>query len=175
MNRGLAAMDAKAARPDGMHDTVRLRPTGVDSGPGMEGRVILCTGSQINVISPGMFAKLQAKYPLTALLIQSTLPVVLADQAIAQAVGTTESLNVTVTSGAAGPVQLSRMVFTVLEGDDDLLLLGNLTMVAKLGIDVENIHTNLPANVAEGGIQCAVAFWRQFVGLMPIQIRLRPS
>ena len=31
-------------------------------------------------------------------------------------------------------------------------------MVAKLGIDVENILNNLPANVAESAIHCAVAY-----------------
>ena len=71
-------MDAKTASPDGMHGTVRLRPMRVDSGPGIEGRVLLDTGSQIYVISRGMVAKLQAKYPLTALVTQSTIPVVLA-------------------------------------------------------------------------------------------------
>ena len=40
-------MDAKATRPDGMHGTVRLRSTGVESGPGIESRVLLDTGSQI--------------------------------------------------------------------------------------------------------------------------------
>ena len=68
------------------------------------GRVLLDIGSEIIVISRGMFAKLQANYPLNAFLTHSTLPVVLAYQAIAQAVGTTERLNVTVTSGVAGPV-----------------------------------------------------------------------
>ena len=63
MNRGLAAMDAKAARPDGMHDTVRLRPTGVDSGYGIEGRVLLASGSQINVISRGMFLSCKRSTP----------------------------------------------------------------------------------------------------------------
>ena len=48
-------------------------------------------------------------------------------------------------------------MFTVLEGDDDLLLLGLPTKVAKVGTEVENILPNLPANVAEGDIRCAVA------------------
>ena len=107
-----------------MHGRVRLRPMKVDSGPGTEGRALPDTGIQINVISGGMFAKLPAKYPLTTLLTQSTFPVVLADRAIPQAVGTTEPLNITVTSGVAGPVQVSLMVFVVSKGDDDLLSLG---------------------------------------------------
>ena len=157
VSRVLAAMEAKATHPDGMHGTVRLCPTGVESGPGVEGRVLLDTGIQISVISRGMLAKLQANYPLSALLTQRSFPVVLVDQAIAPAVGTTEPLNVIFTSEVARPVQLTRIVFTVLEGDGDMLLLGHPTMVAKLGIDVEKILTNLPANVAEGDIRCAVA------------------
>ena len=128
----------------------------VDSGPGIEGRALPDTGIQINVISGGMFAKLQAEYPLTTLLTQSTFPVVLADQAIPQAVGTTEPLNITVTSGVARPVQVSLIVFVVSEGDDDLLSLRDPIVVAKLGIDVKNILINLLANVAEGHILCAV-------------------
>ena len=71
-----------------------------------------------------MFAKLQTNYPLNALLTQRTFPVVLADQAIAQAVGTNEPLNVTVTSGVGGPVQLTRIVFTVLEGERRSVIAG---------------------------------------------------
>ncbi|CAN0274258.1 unnamed protein product, partial [Scytosiphon promiscuus] len=123
----------------------------------IEGRVLLDTGSQINVISRGMFAKLQANFPSKTLINQRAFSVVLADQAVAHTVGTTEPLNVTVTSGVAGPIHLSRIVFTVLEGDDDLLLLGHPTMVAKLGTNVESMLTNLPATIAEDEIRCAVA------------------
>lgn len=49
VSRVLAAMDAKGTRPDAMDGPVRLRPSGVDSGPGREGRVLLDTGIQINV------------------------------------------------------------------------------------------------------------------------------
>ena len=58
---------------------IGLRPKGVESGPEIEDRVLLDTGSQFNVINRSMFAKLQAKYPLTALLTQRTFPVALAD------------------------------------------------------------------------------------------------
>ena len=71
--------------------------------------------------------------------------------------GITEPLNVTVDSGVAGLVQLSSIVFAVIEGEDDLLLLGHPTMVPKLGINVKRMLTNLPATVAEDEFRCAVA------------------
>ena len=143
---------------DEMLSTVRLRPTRVESGPGIEGRVFPDTGSQISAVSRGMSTILQANSPLTAPVTQRTFCVVLTDQVIAQAVGTTEPPNVTVTGGVvAGPVQLSRIVLIIHKGDDGLLLLGHPTMVSQLGIDVENILANLPANVAEFDIRCTIA------------------
>ena len=137
VSRVLSAMDATATRSDGMHEKVRLSSAGAGDGQEIEGRVLLDTGSQINVISRGMFAKLQANYPSHTLLHQRAFSVVLADKAVAHAVGTTEPLNVNVTSWVAGPIQLSSIVLTVLEGDD-VLLLGHPTMVAKLDISVES-------------------------------------
>ena len=81
----------------------------------------------------------------------------LADQAVAHALGTAEPLNVTVTSGVAGPIQLSSIGFTVLEGDSDRLLLGHPTMVAKLGINVERMLKIMPTTVAADEIRCAIA------------------
>eukprot|EP00904_Undaria_pinnatifida_P000547 jgi/Undpi1/10493/HiC_scaffold_29.g12943.m1 len=52
---------------------------------------------------------------------------------------------------------LSRIVLIIHKGDDGLLLLGHPTMVSQLGIDVENILANLPANVAEVDIRCTIA------------------
>lgn len=47
-------------------------------------------------------------------------------------------------------------MFTVCEWDNDLLLLGHPTKVAKFITEAENILPNLLANVAEGDIRCAV-------------------
>lgn len=107
-----------------MHGTVRLRPAGVGNSPEIEGRV-LDTWSQINAISRGLFAKFHSKYPAHILITNRAFNVVLADQAVAQALGSTKPLNVTITSGIAVPIQLPCIVFTVQEGDDDLLPLGH--------------------------------------------------
>ena len=45
MSRVFSAMDAKAARSDGMHGTVRLSPAGAGDGQEIESRVLLDTGS----------------------------------------------------------------------------------------------------------------------------------
>ena len=136
--RVLSAMGATAACSD---------------GKSVEGRVLdTCTAGQTRVISHGMFTKLQANYLSNILINQGTCSVVLADQAAEHAVGSAEFLNVTVTSGVAGLIQLSNIVSTVLEGDDDLLLLGHPTMVAKLGNSAQSMltmSTNLPATIAE--------------------------
>lgn len=159
VNRVLSTKNIEEATSDGMYGTVRFRPAGVGKGPEIEGRVLLDTVSQINVISRGLFDKIQPKYPARTLITTRPFYVVLADQAVAQAVGSTDPLNVTITSGIgiAGPAQLSCIVSTVLEGDDDLLLLGHPTMVSKLGINVEGLLTNLPANSARDDVQYAVA------------------
>ena len=69
---------------------------------------------------------------------------VLAEQAVVQAVNSTEPLYVTVTNGVAGPVQMLRIVFIVPKGDDHLLL-QNPTMIAQttVSINVEITLTNL--------------------------------
>lgn len=127
-------MGATAARSEGMHGTVRPHPAGVKNGHEIEGRVLLDTASQvnvINVISRVMFAKLQANYPLNTLINHRKCSAVLADQVVAHAVDTTEPLNVTAASRVEGPLHLSRIVFTILEGGEVLLLLGHATTVAN--------------------------------------------
>ena len=84
----------------------------------------------------------------------------LADQAVAHDLGTDEPLNVTVTSGVAGPIQLSSIVFT---------------MVAKFGINVESMLKNLPANVAADESAAPSRPWLQLLGLRPTPILPKPS
>ncbi|CAN0316715.1 unnamed protein product [Scytosiphon promiscuus] len=63
----------------------------------------------------------------------------MANQTIAPVLGITKSIDVMITSGAAGPLRLGGIEFVVVNGTSDLLLLGHSTMIERLGIDVEAI------------------------------------
>ena len=65
--------------------------------------------------------------------------VIMADQTAAFGAGIVLALNTVVTSGAAGALRLGCIDYVMLDGVDDLLLLGKATMIERLGIDVEYI------------------------------------
>lgn len=132
----------------GVHDTVHPSPVRVVSGPEIQSRVLLSTKSnQCHELRLRLYAKIQEDYPGTTItfITHRAFPVVLADGAVAQDLRSPEPVNVTITGGIAGPIQLSRIVFTALEGNNDLFVLGHPTMVAKLGNDIEAILVILPA------------------------------
>lgn len=71
--------------------------------------------------------------------------VIMADQVAAEDVGNTELLNITISSSVGGLLLKWSIKLVVLEGMDELLMLGHPTMKAELGIDVKRILTNLQA------------------------------
>lgn len=97
--------------------------------------------------------------------------VVLADQTVVQAVNISDNLNITaVTSRITIPVHLPRIISTVLDGDDELLLFGHPTMVAKLGINIEVFVPNCLSTSAENEIRCTTTFLDSALGVAADQV-----